>query len=189
MVLMINLAERAAEIGARVVVLEERGGPARARNHGARRPAETSCSFSIPTSRPLSDLAARVAELFTEHRELTAVMGSYDDTPGEPGFLSQYRNLLHHFVHQNGQEKASTFWAGCGAVRRQAFHEMGGFDESYADPSIEDIELGSRLLRAGYTIHLVKDLQVKHLKTVASSQHARYRPHASGHTVDRADAP
>ena len=52
---------------------------------------------------------------------LTAVMGSYDDTPSEPGLVSQYRNLLHHFVHQVGREKASTFWAGCGAVRRGAF--------------------------------------------------------------------
>jgi hypothetical protein len=67
-------------------------------------------------------------------------------------------------VHQNGRERASTFWAGCGAVRRRAFQEVGGFDERYADPSIEDIELGSRLLRAGHTIRLVKDLQVKHLK-------------------------
>jgi cellulose synthase/poly-beta-1,6-N-acetylglucosamine synthase-like glycosyltransferase len=92
------------------------------------------------------------------------VIGSYDDAPAEPGFLSQYRNLLHHVVHQGGDERASTFWAGCGAVRREAFEEVGGFDESYADPSIEDIELGARLVQAGHTIRLVKDLQVKHLK-------------------------
>ncbi len=115
-------------------------------------------------SRPLWDLVAQVAELFAADRDLTAVIGSYDDAPGDPGFLSQYRNLLHHFVHQNGRETASTFWAGCGAVRRQAFCEVEGFDERYTDPSIEDIELGSRLLRAGHTIRLVKDLQVKHLK-------------------------
>ena len=91
-------------------------------------------------------------------------MGSYDDTPGDPGFLSQYRNLLHHFVHQNGREAASTFWAGCGAVRRRVFEEVRGFDEGYVQPSIEDIELGARLRSAGHEIGLVKDLQVKHLK-------------------------
>ena len=91
-------------------------------------------------------------------------MGSYDDAPGDQGFFSQYRNLLHHYVHQTGREEASTFWAGCGAVRREAFLEVGGFDELYPVPSIEDIELGSRLLRSGSPIRLDKDLQVKHLK-------------------------
>jgi GT2 family glycosyltransferase len=90
-------------------------------------------------------------------------MGSYDDAPGDPGFLSQYRNLLHHFVHQSSREVASTFWAGCGAVRRRAFLGVGGFDESWVD-RIEDIELGARLRGAGGSIHLAKDLQVKHLK-------------------------
>jgi len=92
------------------------------------------------------------------------VFGSYDDTPGEPNFLSQYKNLLHHYVHQTGAESASTFWAGCGAVRRDVFLEVGGFDERFGRPSIEDIELGYRLRRAGYRIRLCKDLQGKHWK-------------------------
>jgi GT2 family glycosyltransferase len=159
-----DLASRAAEIGARVVVLERRGGPARARNRGAETASSEILLFIDADVEAPPDLAARVAELFNSHHEPTAVIGSYDDAPGDPGFVSQYRNLLHHFVHQNGRERASTFWAGCGAVRRRAFLEVGGFDERYADPSIEDIELGSRLLRAEHTIRLVKNLQVRHLK-------------------------
>jgi GT2 family glycosyltransferase len=159
-----DLATRAAEVGARVVVLEEGGGPAKARNRGGHVASRDILLFVDSDVEAPVDLAARVAELFDADRQLTAVIGSYDDAPGDPGFLSQYRNLLHHFVHQNGRESASTFWAGCGAVRRQAFHEVGGFDEDYAHPSIEDIELGSRLVRAGHTIRLVKDLQVRHLK-------------------------
>jgi GT2 family glycosyltransferase len=41
---------------------------------------------------------------------------------------------------------------------------MGGFDETYCRPSIEDIELGYRMAKAGYRIDLIKSLQVKHLK-------------------------
>ena len=158
------LATKAAEIGARVVVLDERGGPARARNRGGRESGRDVLLFLDSDVEAPADLVARVAELFAEDGEVAAVIGSYDDAPGHPGFLSQYRNLLHHFVHQNGREKASTFWAGCGAIRSQAFHEVGGFDEGYADPSIEDIELGARLVRAGHPIRLCRDLQVKHLK-------------------------
>jgi glycosyltransferase involved in cell wall biosynthesis len=158
------LAEQASEIGAKVVVLEEQGGPARARNRGVQAARRDILLFVDSDIEAPVHLAAQVAELFAADSDLTAVIGSYDDAPGDPGFVSQYRNLLHHFVHQNGRETASTFWAGCGAVRRRAFCGVEGFDERYRNPSIEDIELGSRLLRAGHTIRLVKDLQVKHLK-------------------------
>jgi len=159
-----RLASRAEEMGARVVVLEERGGPARARNRGVQAASKELVLFVDSDVEVPEGLAAEVAKLFSDAPELSALIGSYDDAPGEPGFLSQYRNLLHHFVHQHGHEEASTFWAGCGAIRREAFLEVQGFDERYRAPSIEDIELGSRLLRAGHRIRLVKDLQVKHLK-------------------------
>jgi glycosyltransferase involved in cell wall biosynthesis len=157
-------AAASAEIGATVVVLEERGGPARARNTGVEKTDREILLFIDSDIEVPADLVARVAEIFTGDRELTAIIGSYDNAPGNPGFLSQYRNLLHHFVHQGGRETASTFWAGCGAIRRRAFHDIGGFDQGYPVPSIEDIELGSRLVRSGHTIRLAKGIQVKHLK-------------------------
>jgi hypothetical protein len=43
------------------------------------------------------------------------VIGSYDDDPSSRDFLSQYKNLMHCFVHQNAESEASTFWSGCGA--------------------------------------------------------------------------
>ena len=159
-----GLGARAAAIGARVVVLERRGGPARARNRGARESAGEVLLFVDSDVEVPPDLAARVAEILTAHPEAAAVFGSYDDRPGDSGFFSQYRNLLHHFVHQTGRVEASTFWAGCGAVRRRAFAAAGGFDERFAEPSIEDIELGARLVRSGQRIRLDKQLQVKHLK-------------------------
>jgi hypothetical protein len=78
--------------------------------------------------------------------------------------LSQYRNLLHHFVHQTGLVEASTFWSGCGAIRRDIFLSLGGFSPVYARPSIEDIELGYRLRAVGGRIQLAKHIQVTHLK-------------------------
>jgi hypothetical protein len=96
---------------------------------------------------------------------VAAVFGSYDASPRATGVVSRYRNLLHHFVHQNGSSEATTFWAGCGAIRRSIFESVGGFDDRrYPRPSIEDIELGYRLRWAGYRIFLDKGLQGKHLK-------------------------
>lgn len=96
---------------------------------------------------------------------VVAVFGSYDDRPPAQNFFSQYKNLVHHYYHQLASEDAVTFWAGCGAVRRDAFLSVGGFDtERYKYPSVEDIELGNRLVMAGGRIRLMRTLQCTHLK-------------------------
>jgi len=152
------------------------GGPGRARNLGASK-AKSDILFFVDADVTVPEnVVHRVKEVFAQHVEIAAIIGSYDDQPNEPGFLSQYRNLLHHYVHQNGREEASTFWGACGAIRRDVFLTMGGFDESYTKPSIEDIELGYRLKKAGYSIRLCKSLQVKHWKrwTVVSMLQADF---------------
>ena len=110
------------------------------------------------------DTVERVAEILCQRPELAAVIGSYDEAPAHPSWVSRYRNLLHHYVHQHGRVEASTFWGGSGAIRGEVFAALGGFDEGFAEPSIEDIDLGVRLRRAGHRIELIKQLQVKHLK-------------------------
>ncbi len=110
------------------------------------------------------DTINQVRLLFEKDASLAALIGSYDDAPGASNFLSQYKNLFHHYTHQNANEDAFTFWGACGAIRRDIFLTMGGFDESYRRPCVEDIELGYRLKAGGYKIALMKTLQVKHLK-------------------------
>ncbi|MCP4358099.1 MAG: glycosyltransferase family 2 protein [Chloroflexi bacterium] len=140
-------------------------GPAYARNVGAKK-ARGDILFFIDADVVIyPDSLTKVAQSFAQNPQIDALFGSYDTTPGDTNFLSQYRNLQHHFVHQIGYEDASTFWSGCGAMKRELFLKMGGFDiERYPRPSIEDIELGYRLKRDGRHILLNKNLQVKHLK-------------------------
>jgi GT2 family glycosyltransferase len=160
-----DLSSVAANSGARFLRLTRNAGPAAARNHGARC-ARGQVLFFVDADVVVADDAIRrVQTIFHRHRDIAAVFGSYDSNPAARGLISQYRNLLHHFVHQTGRIQASTFWAGCGAVRRAAFERVGGFDErSFSRPSIEDIELGRRLCRAGYRILLDRSLQGTHLK-------------------------
>ena len=110
------------------------------------------------------DTLERVVAGFEEDPATDALFGSYDLTPGAPNFLSQYKNLFHHYVHQRSSGAASTFWTGCGAIRRSVFLESGGFDPGYRRPAIEDIELGVRLVRAGHRIVVRKDVLATHLK-------------------------
>jgi GT2 family glycosyltransferase len=164
-------AEVARSRGFEVVRLDARRGPAVARNEGARRARGRVLLFLDADVSVRAGTIARVEAFFREHAETAALFGSYDDAPDAQSFVSQYKNLVHHFVHQRSRAEAETFWAGCGAVRRDAFERVGGFDGTkYTRPSIEDIELGRRLRRSGFRIALDRELQVKHLKrwTLAS---------------------
>lgn len=158
-------AEIARKKGAIVLELLNQSGPAAARNYGAHKARGHILFFVDSDVLVQRGTVARVVSDFQENPNVSAVFGSYDDSPAENNFLSQYKNLFHHFVHQQSSSEAVTFWAGCGAVRKEVFCAAGGFDEKkYSRPCIEDIELGYRLRKMGYGILLDKDLQVKHLK-------------------------
>jgi GT2 family glycosyltransferase len=154
----------AENFATRVIGLPVTGGPARARNQGARAATGDILLFIDSDVAVPSDIVGKITAIFTDEPQLAAVIGSYDDEPAATNFLSQYKNLLHHYVHQNSCEEGFTFWGACGAVRREIFLTLNGFDESYREPSIEDIELGYRLKRAGHQIRLAKEIQVTHLK-------------------------
>ncbi|MCP5098458.1 MAG: glycosyltransferase family 2 protein [Chloroflexi bacterium] len=144
---------------------QPQGGPAHARNTGAHA-AKGKILFFIDSDVLVQPgtMGHAVATMLSDS-DLVACFGSYDDSPTETNFFSQYRNLLHHYVHQTSSADASTFWSGCGMIRRDCFYEVNGFDtETYPRPSIEDIDLGYRLRAKGYNIRLEKLLQVRHMK-------------------------
>ncbi len=139
-------------------------GPAAARNRGAESARGEILIFLDADVAVHDDTLKKIDDMFRTHPEIDALFGSYDDNPSASGWISRYKNLLHHSVHQHGNRKAFTFWAGCGAVRREIFHKSGGFDESFVRPSIEDIELGYRMCGQGRSILLCPEIQVIHLK-------------------------
>jgi GT2 family glycosyltransferase len=160
-------AVRAGAPDAEVIV--ERGpagaGPAAARNAGAARTDVELIAFVDADVVVHPDALARLRDRFAEDPELAAAFGAYDDRPAAPGLVSRFRNLLHHHVHASAPGPAETFWAGLGAVRRDAFERAGGFDAgAFPVPAVEDIELGMRIRRAGGEILLDPEVRGTHLK-------------------------
>ena len=157
--------------GARVVDVPGPAGPATARNAGA------AASFGDVVVFVDADVAVsragveQMTRIIHNQPKTAAVFGAYDEAPSDPGFMSQYKNLSHSFIHHTSAARASTFWAGFGAVRRDAFERVGGFDERFVRPSVEDIDLGYRLTAAGYTVILDPAISASHLKrwTVGSA--------------------
>jgi GT2 family glycosyltransferase len=159
-----SLETVAARYGARLLRNNISLGPATARNQGAIESTAGLIVFLDADVTVHPDTLDRLVSALEDDPSLAGVIGSYDDAPGHPGFLSRYRNLLHAWIHQTASPQASTFWGACGAIRRQALESVGGFPESYGRPAIEDIELGSRLIKAGFKLKLDRNALVCHHK-------------------------
>lgn len=159
-----DTAEVARRLGAWVLVTPENGGPGVARNLAAEIATGNVLWFVDSDVIAWPDGARKLASQFADPR-VAAVFGSYDTTPAGGSWFSRYKNLMHRFYHQTARRTATTFWAGCGAVRADMFRKLGGFDvQTYRVPSIEDIELGYRIHAAGGVIVVDPTLLGKHLK-------------------------
>jgi glycosyltransferase involved in cell wall biosynthesis len=150
--------------GGYLLEIEGPRGPAVARNAGAAIARGDVLVFVDADVVASPAALERLARTFADRPKLSAVFGAYDEHPAAEGFISQYKNLAHAYFHTTSGGPAKTFWAGFGAVRRSAFMAVGGFDERFERPSIEDIDLGYRLSDAGYQILLDPSLTVCHLK-------------------------
>jgi GT2 family glycosyltransferase len=149
---------------AEIIVVDSAAGPgaAIARNKGAALATGDVLVFVDADVVVHSDAISRLHAHLEAQPETAAVFGSYDDTPLGRGTVSGFRNLLHHYVHQASGGPVGTFWAGLGAVRREAFDGVGGFDPDRL--WLEDIDLGIRLTAAGQRIVLDPSIQGTHLK-------------------------
>ncbi|MBF0274662.1 MAG: glycosyltransferase family 2 protein [Nitrospinae bacterium] len=157
-------AKIAAEFDCSVFHLKKNSGCAVARNLGANHARGEIFFFTDADVILKEDTLASIQLSLVERETYSAVFGSYQKTTPVKNFISQYKNLLHHFTHQNAHCEASTLWTGCMAIYRKTFFELNGFEEEFDCGSIEDIDLGYRMKEKGYQIYLDKSIQVTHLK-------------------------
>ncbi len=153
--------------GARCLDSSRPRGAAGARNHGAQAARGEVLFFLDSDVWVKPETLMAMARTLEQDSELTGVFGCYSrEAPPEHSALSRFRNLLHRYVHRQCAGEVDSFWTGLGAVRRLPFQASGGFDESLGGgASIEDVEFGARLSRAGHRLLLDPRFEGIHLKS------------------------
>jgi glycosyltransferase involved in cell wall biosynthesis len=149
---------------ATVLTIPGPAGPAVARNRGASIARAAILVFVDADVVVAPDAVGGMCDLLDAEPAVSGVFGAYDHRPPAENFASQFKNLSHAYVHEVGNRTATTFWAGLGAVRSGAFQAVAGFDERFRRPSVEDIDLGYRLIAAGYVLRLEPRFRGTHLK-------------------------
>jgi glycosyltransferase involved in cell wall biosynthesis len=100
----------ARQKGIILLQLSKQSGPAVARNFGAQHARGDIILFVDSDVLVYPETIELLVADFLHNHNVVAVFGSFDDDPHERNFVSQYKNLFHHFHHQYANTEAFSFW-------------------------------------------------------------------------------
>ena len=92
------------------------------------------------------------------------VVGLYSDRHVHPNVASQYKNLWIRYSYLRSRENVDWIFGAIALIRKQAFHNAGGFDRTLFRNKGGDLELGKRITDVHPSIVLNPRVEVEHLK-------------------------
>ena len=169
-------ASIASEAGFEIVSFSVRAGPAIARNAGADRAEGDIILFLDADVIIPPDLIERIVDCFNSDSSIVAVQTVYSPYCPAEEMVSRYQNFYYyHALARIKESSTATFATWCAAILRDTFIEIGGFNTSIPEPTVEDEELGYEIADRDQKIALAKDIQVTHLASYTISQFVRRR--------------
>lgn len=145
-----------------VIEMEKNGGPAKARNRGVNE-AKGDIIFFLDSDVIVLDGTVReVKDYFENNPSANCVIGVCATEPLNKGFVPTYMAMFEYIHLVSVRDgKVSVFAPRCGAIKKELFLRVGGYDESYKGADVEDFELARRISRED-SIFLDPKILVRH---------------------------
>jgi len=147
-----------------IVTLSHNHGPAIARNRGVARAKGTFVVFLDGDVELFRDTLAEIANVFTTDPDVVALTGVWVKEQKSLDFFPNYKALRDWSYWINERDKSGYYFlfsTRIASIKRSVFLRLGGFNEAYPAPLVEDIELTYRIARR-YAIIFAPQVRVRH---------------------------
>ncbi len=136
--------EIAKKYPCRIIIAPSNKGVSAARNTGAKNSSGEIFFFLDSDVALFNNAIENTVREFKKDASLASVCGIYAKEPlFNDSIIEEYRNLQGHYWRKSSEGYVTAGFFSLGAVKRDAFYEMGGFNERLNNS--EDIEFGHRI--------------------------------------------
>lgn len=147
----------------RLEALDQNVGSAQSRNIGAKQGKGEVLLF-LDADIVISPNALELAEKYLqENKNIDVFFASFSPKLRFKNLSSQYKHLYLCYYYLKQGEKIHTLDSSFAFITKSLFEKIGGFDNKLGKIS-EDVDLGVRLTKAGYTIKINREIQMEHIK-------------------------
>ncbi|MBI5376043.1 MAG: glycosyltransferase [Candidatus Schekmanbacteria bacterium] len=160
-----NTIEIVKQFPCRLIKLEEKSGPSLARNIGAENAKSDIIMFVDSDAVVENGGIERLVSVFRKNPDIACVSGVFDVNPNKLSFFSRYRDRQVAYWHYSACDDVSIFILTAGAIRKDVFFEVGGFERKFGvKADIEDFEIGHRIVSRGHKMVVDKQIRFYHFE-------------------------
>ncbi len=143
------------------VRLEQNSGPAKARNIGAKLAKNDVLLFLDSDVILNRETLAKINKKMESDNSVKVICGEYDVEPENSSFSTKFKALMVRSWLPPG-DSTTVFLTRVGAIKKEVFSKLGGFNDDIKTASVEDYDFGRRLMNAGIKMHYDPSITVRH---------------------------
>lgn len=154
----------AATYDVKTIRLPVNKGPAIARNRGVAEARGTFVVFLDGDVEVFPDTLFEIAKVFRDDPDVVALTGVWVKQQKSKAFFPNFKALRDWSYWINERDKSGYYFlfsTRIASIKKTVFLRLGGFDETYPAPLVEDIELTYRIARR-YAIIFAPNVRVRH---------------------------
>ena len=124
------------------------------------------------------ELLKHYVDIYREHPEAGGAAGPLEFVGEDTWFWKVVEKTPYTIFFSTAKWGKTLTWAPTAnfSVKKEAFLKVGGFDETFQkNPGGEDVDMGLRLSKGGYTLYSVPEALVYHSKSTWSPVKAMFR--------------